>query len=878
MKRQIDAALALRLARWVDGISRHARRVTVGMLLLTLLLSVYTVFNLGINSDNLSLIPARLPSRLAHEAFIEHFPNLEEALFIVIDGETPELAREAAEGLTQRLDEAGQYFTDAYMPGGGEFFEQNGLLYRSTEDLDVFADEMARIQPLIAELEVDASVAHMAEIVRIGLGELEEGDAGEAQWAMVLDRVSEATVKVYDAYPIAVSWEEVLLQGSSLDVTTRRIIVAHPILDYGDILQGRRPINEIRDFAEALGYTPERGVTLRITGNPALNYDEMIGFAWDIGGAGLFCFALVTFILFRALRSIKLVVASLATLLVGLIWTAAFTAMTIGQLNLLTISFAILFIGLGVDFAIHLGIAYANLLRGGESHQEAIRDAVTHIGSSLLFCTISTAIGFYVFVPTQYRGVSELGLIAGSSMFIIFFLTLTLTPALLSDWLALDPTRQQGRQLRFGSGWWDGLGRHPAAVRWLALVAAIVSALLIPSLRFDSNVVEMRDPSTQSVQAFQDLLEKAETSPWYLNTLMPDLESAEALGEQVDDLPEVDYTLTLASFVPDDQDEKLEILGDVAYIFEPPVGAPVRDAPPTIDEQVDALRELYEFLGSPVLQQSEQPLARSMQRLREHLRHFLERAQQDGQPEEALAELERVLLEPLPAQLARLRRALEAEEITLDGLPDEIREHMVTKDGVARLQIFPANNLRTIEGLRGFVESVQAVTPNVAGVPLNLIEFGNITSASFRQALISAIVLISLLLYLLWRSFVDVILVMVPLLLGALMTAATAAALGMSFNFTNVVVIPLLLGIGVDSGIHLVQRAKDGLDDERGLMATPTARAVYYSALTSIMSFGSMSFAGHNGLQSLGILLTVGLIYTVASVLIVLPALLDLRK
>ena len=191
---------------------------------------------------------------------------------------------------------------------------------------------------------------------------------------------------------------------------------------------------------------------------------------------------------------------------------------------------------------------------------------------------------------------------------------------------------------------------------------------------------------------------------------------------------------------------------------------------------------------------------------------------------------------------------------------------MLAEDGTARIQILPSSNLKELEDFRAFVEDVAAFAPNSAGVPRNLVEFGIVTKSSFQQALISAFVMISLLLFLLWRNLIDVVLVMAPLTLGAMLTGASMAVFDIRFNFTNVVVIPLLFGIGVDSGIHLVQRAKEGLLQEQGLMGTATARAVYYSALTTSMSFGSMSLAGHNGLKSLGIMLTVGLVFTVRCV------------
>ena len=878
MKKTLDAFLAKVLTDWVDAVRRHARTVVTCIGTVTVALAIYTALFLGINSDNVGLVPDTLPSRQAHENFIRHFPNLEEALFVVIDATTPELAREAADRLVERLKGEPATITRIYQPGSGEFFQQHGLLYRSVDELDDFADQMARIQPLVGQLEARPQIHTMVELLQDGLQEGSGHDLASEDWVAVLDRVGEATLVASNEYPVAISWEEVLLRGSALDISTRRVIVVHPVLDYEDILLGRKPMNTIRDAALELGLSEERGVRIRLTGTPALNYDEMIGIAWDVGVAGVFCFAMVAFVLRRALRSTRMVIASLITLLTGLIWTAAFTAASIGSLNPLSITFAILFIGLGVDFGLHLGTGYMDQRRQGADHPEALRVAAAHVGSSLVICTLTTSIGFYVFVPTEYRGVAELGLIAGTGMFIILGLTLTLFPALISSGLSIRSAKDLEAPLRFQTRFWQHLARRPGAVRAVAAVAFVVAAAIASQgLRFNANAVDMRDPETESVQAFRDLLDNTLTSPWYLNVLMPDLDSAVRLGEKLETLPEVSHVMTLETFVPEDQEEKLAILDDVSFLFEIPE-IPSEPAPvASTGEQIEELRELRDYLDTHTQAGGREPLNQAMARLRDHLDQFLDRIQKGEEADRALAQLQAVLLDPFPAHLDRLRKTLQAQAIRQDNLPDEVVESMLTEDGIARIQVYPADALQDGPSLRHFVEVIAEAAPNAAGVPLNLVEFGDLIRSSFFQALVSAALIIALILWLMWRSLVDMLLVMAPLALGALLTTATARLLDIPLDFTNVVVLPLLFGIGVDSAIHLVHRHKEISGSGEDLLGTSTARAVFYSAFTTIVSFGSLAFAGQRGLASLGMMLSFGLLYTIACVLVVLPALLDLR-
>jgi hypothetical protein len=299
--------------------------------------------------------------------------------------------------------------------------------------------------------------------------------------------------------------------------------------------------------------------------------------------------------------------------------------------------------------------------------------------------------------------------------------------------------------------------------------------------------------------------------------------------------------------------------------------------PPSIDEQVAALRDLKTFLDSGWVDASSSPLAASMALLRDRLTTYLARIDREGDPRAALESLEDVLLSRLPAQIGRLREAIATNGVGREDLPPALVGRMLAPTGQARVQVFPSENLQDGDALERFVTTLRGVDPMVSGVSINLFDFGRATVMSFERALTLAVLLISLLLWMLWRSLRDVSLALAPLLLSSVFTLAAMAALGIDFNFANVIVLPLLLGIGVDSGIHLVHRAKMRRSPTELLLETTTARAVFYSALTTVVSFGTLAFSAHRGVASLGVLLTMGMALTIVCNLIVLPALIDWR-
>jgi predicted RND superfamily exporter protein len=388
----------------------------------------------------------------------------------------------------------------------------------------------------------------------------------------------------------------------------------------------------------------------------------------------------------------------------------------------------------------------------------------------------------------------------------------------------------------------------------------------------------MRNPDTVSVQAFDDLLTQAGTaSPWFVNSVADNLDIAAERAKKFSALEEVSQTLILSDFIPTEQEEKLEILADVAFMLETPMVAGTPNEPVPIEEQVEAIRKLHAFLATAATEAST-PLTKSMGMLDEQLETFLARVEQDESPHDALSSLESILLSHLPDQISRLRKSINTQGIEAKDLPKSLVNRMTSHEGKTRIQVFPAETMQTEESFTRFVSAVMEVDPKAAGVAINLVQFAGAIRDSFRQALVSAVVVIWLLLWILWRRPAPVLLATAPLLLGSLLTCAMMAILDLPFQFANVIVIPLLLGIGVDSGIHLVHRAENLKDAADELMGTTTARAVLFSAFTTTISFGTLAFSGHRGISSLGVLLAGGMVLTVFTNLIILPALLNYRR
>ena len=865
---RFDEVTSGAVARWIAAVDRRPGRVALLALVAAVACAVYAARNLGVNADPNAMIAADVPFRLLYDELTGAFQMYDEGIFVAVDAESPVTAARAADALAERLARETGLFSEVVVPGGGEFFERNVLLYLDVEQLDDLADRLARVQPFLAEIARDPSAVGVASLLRQALEAAREGTDVGLDLASALDRVSVAVEAALEGRPTADPWSDTLIGASLPEDARHRFIALNPRLDFSELAYAEPALRAIREAARELELDAAHGVRVRITGEPILNLEDQHALASQGPLAGLVSLVLFSAAALWAMRSIRVVLAMVGSLVVALVCTNAFAAAAVGHLNQISVGFNVLLVGLGGEFAIHLCMAYAELAAAGRSRAEALAETGATLGGSLLSSAGTTAIGFFVFLPTDYTGVAELGLIAGAGIFVSLFCTLTVLPALLSLGAPAYP-RIPTAQL---PTWRERLEHVPVRhARPICAVTALLALAAVPLLlrtRFDYNPVNLRDPSTESVQAFNDLLARSQNSPWTLDVVAPDLDAARERARRLAELPSVERAITIEDYVPDDQDEKLAILEEIA-LFLPPIRA--EGPPPGVAAQRAALARLAAELDAVADAEEVNALSTSARRLRDALRRFL-----SGDPggDGRFALLASNVVGSLPEQLADLEKALAAGPITRDDLPRSLVEQMLAADGRARIQVSPREDLSDAAALERFVDEVSPVEPQATGPGPHLVGWGRVTVGALQQALSSAVVIGSLFLLVLWRRAWDTFLAFLPLALAAAFTCAVMVLIDMPFNFANVIVLPMLLGMGIDSGIHLVHRHRTK-PEEVDVLATSTARAVFFSAVTTMLSFASLAFVPHRGMAAVGKLLTLGVSLTLVCYVVVLPAVLE---
>jgi hypothetical protein len=846
--------------RVVDVCIRRAWWVLLVAVLLAGSAFVYTMRHISIDTDSTKLFSTDLPWRQRELAFDAAFPRRVNPIAIVVDGATPELAEEAAAALAQSLSSRSDLFRQVLRPDGGPFFDRNGLLFLSTEELSRTTEHMIAAQPFLGSLAADPSPRGLMQALSLATQGVSRGEAKLDDLARPLAALAETLQRVINGNTTFLSWQSLISGRTPNARESRRFILVQPVLDFDALQPGARATEAVRSAESRLSLG--RSARVRLTGPVPLGDEE---FATVAEGAALNATVTVTLVgvlLWLALRSGRMIVAIAATLAAGLVITAALSLLVIGPFNLLSIAFAVLFVGLGVDFGIQFCVRYRAERRAqGELHA-ALRSAGGAVAGPLSLAAVSIAAGFYSLAPTDYRGVSELGLIAGTGMIIAFIATLTLLPALLSL------LRPPGESSEVGFPAAAPLDRFLVLRRREVLITAVAVAAgclaLLPQLRFDFNPLHLRSPKVESVSTLLDLMKDPETTPNTVDVLAPNLPAAIELAKRLAALPEVAQAVTLASYVPSDQARKLALISDASLLLDPTLN-PTKVMPaPTDQENVRAMsRTADALLNAADIDGGE--AAANARRLADVLRAL---SQGDSAQR---AQMETVLIPGLRATLNQVRAALQAEPVTLETLPQELVHDWVAADGRARIEVFPAGDSNDNETLRRFVVAVRQIAPEATGAPVSIQESSRTIVQAFLQAGLWAFASITVLLVAVLRRAADVLMTLAPLLLAGLLTLGLCVVIGQPLNFANIIALPLLFGIGVAFTIYFVMAWRAGAS---GLLQSSLTRAILFSALTTATAFGSLWLSSHPGTASMGKLLALSLACTLVCALLFLPALL----
>lgn len=832
---------------------RFARSLVLTMVLLTALAGAYTARNITFDTDTTNMISPDLPWRQDLTQFNQLFPQNAGLLVVMIDGTTPDIAEDAAAALFAKIATRPDLFATARRPDGGPFFQRYGLLFLPTAQVQRIADAVIEAQPFIGSLSQDPSLRGLFDVLSLAMQGVLQNAASIERLEKPLSQIAATLSDALAGKRAPMSWQALMLDRPGEPRELRKLILTQPNRNFTSLRPSAAASAFIRAAALELNLTPETGATIRLTGPAALNDDEFATVSEGMGFALVLSVVLVLGLLFFALRSFKLILATFATLTVGLILTFAFATVAIGGLNLISIAFAVMFIGLSIDFGIQYGVRFGQEVLDGRT--DALTRSGTILARPLTLAAIATAVGFASFIPTDYSGVSELGIIATAGMAITLVLNVTLLPALL----ALLKPRIHGTDMSMG--WTRQLDHWLVRFRWPVLgfwaVVALAGLILSPRLEFDFHPLHLKDPRVESMAAINDLMKDPIRSPYAIEILAPDAAAAESLKARLSDLPEVYAVLSASTFVPPEQEPKLAILSDLQLLMGLSLEPISVRAAPSDEEIRAAFRQCAANLRQAMPSSDKaQQLARLLD-------------QAAAADAGLYPTLQHMLVDGLVPRMKMLATALTATPLTIETLPEAIRAEWIAPNGSWRLTVMPRGDSNDNAVLANFVDAVRQVAPQATGPAVQIYESGRAVTKAFQMATLTALIAITVLMAIILRRLRDVIYVLAPLLLATLATIVICVTVGLKLDFANVIALPLLLGIGVAFDIYFVVNWRRGIEMP---LSTSTARAVLFSALTTAASFGSLALSSHPGTSRMGMLLLISLGVVLLVVFCFLPA------
>jgi hopanoid biosynthesis associated RND transporter like protein HpnN len=840
--------------------TRFAIPTVLVAVLATAFAGVYTVENFAINTDINKLISPNLDWRQRDIAFEKAFDQ-ERLIIAVVEAPTPEFASAAAAALEKKLEQNHVNFESVRRLGGGPFFEKNGLLFLPTAEVAQITGQFQSAAPLLEVIAGDPSLRGLTGALEIALTGIKRGQFTLDSAARPLNSIAGTVEQALDKGSATFSWRELISDKPITDADKRAFIEVKPLLNFDELEPGKAATDAIRKAASDVDLAGAFHARVRLTGPVPIANEE---FATVQEGAlvnGIGTILVVLFILWLALHSPKIIFAVFMTLAVGLAITTAAGLAMVGALNLISVAFAVLFVGLGVDFGIQYSVRYRSERYKQDNLRFALLRAAKRSAVPLSLAAMATAAGFLSFLPTDYRGVSELGVIAGVGMLVAFIACITVLPALLT--LLNPPGEKEAVGYAFLAPVDRFLETHRVPIIVGTLLLVIGGLPLLYFLHFDFNPLHLRNPNVESIATYLDLRKDPNTGANAINVLTPNEAAAKKVEEKLAKLPEVMRAMSLESFVPDDQPAKLKLIEAGARVINPAINPDQIDAAPSDQENIAALKSAAENLRKTAGDR-QGPGALAARRLADALTKV-------AAADQAVREkVQAIFVRPLTIMLDQLRQSLQAQPVSLETLPPDLVKSWKTADGQVRVEVLPKGDSNDNDTLRNFADAVLSAEPNAIGGPVSILKSGDTIVKAFIHAGLWALLSISILLWIALRRVTDVLMTLVPLLVAGALTLEICVLIGLPLNFANIIALPLLLGVGVAFKIYYVVAWRAG---HTNLLQSSLTRAIFFSAMTTATAFGSLWLSSHPGTASMGKLLALSLVTTLAAVLLFQPAL-----
>lgn len=884
--------LAARVLHWLaDSVYEHPRWFFYPQILLTLLCIAYVASHLGFTTHRRDLISAEAKYQRDFIAFQEEF-HLQETLVAIVESEGRDKNREFVERLAARLRREPALFQNIYYKGDLKLMGPKALLFLPEKTLNDLVETLHANRPLIETFSEANNFNVFFELVNRQLealgrsqpGALDENSLGRALPALerVVNLATKAVLRSSTLYAPGIEAlfsDDKTADQQSIYLTfgSGRIymLTAQATSEENET----KAVTRLRDLVEQT--RPEiPGVNAGITGEPVLEVDEMRQARRDTDVAALISLCLSALIFIYGYHEFRRPLMATLSLLIGISYTLAFATLTVRRLNILSVTLVPILIGLGIDFGVHLIARYEEELRRGVSRPIAMRKALAFTGIGIFTSGFTMAGAFFAMMLTDFKGIRQMGLISGMGLLVCLIPMMTLLPLLLVQGKSRPAnegiTRRHGRRReRIEQIYLD----RPWAVVLCGAAFTVFAFSQASKVRFDYNLLHLQTPELPAVGLEKKLIESGSQSLLYCAVIANSLPQAVELEQRIERLPSVESIVSLTKYLTEDQRGKLEAIRKLkAEIGTFSMPAP-DNQPVDIARLKHSLYTLDSYLGFAVekLRAANRNDPRSQQAAA--LRNAVEQLLTTIESHAAgaaynLAQFQRGVLLDLKEAISIIARQEDGEPLRVQDLPAFLRERFISPNGKFLLQVYPKGDVWQRDTQEKFLKELRTVDPNATGSPVQFYEYTSMLKESFERAACYSVVVIAMMVFVHFRSIASVVLAFVPVLLGSCWTLGVMGLVGIPFNPVNIMSLTLIIGIGVTSGIHILNRLAE--EAHAGILTRSTGKAVLVSALTTMAGFGSLMVAKHQGIASLGAVMLIGTGMCMVASLAFLPAVLAL--
>lgn len=873
------------LTRLADAVYSHPRVFFYPQVALFAVCLLYTVRHLEFSTSRNDLVGSDKRYHQNFLAFKKEFPGQDD-LVIIVESDRQDKNRQFVERLGAKLEAETNLFTDVFYKGDLKLMGSKALLFVPQADLVELQKKVKDYQPFIKNFSQATNLVSLFSILNKQFRTAKQEASAENESMLgalpALERIvneareglqrpgkppSPGVSALFGGGPEAEREMYITFGNGRMYLVTAH--AKHEALN-GDAVERLRVLVE-----ETKREVP--GVSVGITGEPVLEFDEMAQSQVDTTVATLVSLVLVLIIFIYGYAETGRPLKANAVLVVGLVYTMGYTTLTVGHLNILTITFAPMLIGLAIDFGAHLVARFEEELRLGKSEREAITLAMVNTGQGIFTGAATTAAAFFAMGITNFKGIQEMGIIAGGGLLICLVPMMTLLPVLLLrgkqnviDHIAPPVDRRE----RIERIWLN----RPAAVLVVTAVLCALSVARFGKVHFDYNLLNMQSAGLPAVVFEHKLINTASNSVLFGAVVATNLEQAAQLEQKLTNLTTVANVRSMSQFLAEDATPKLALIRQVKADASAVQFAKLDLQPANVPELLQVLFSFQGFVGAAenvVRKEGDAKLAEQFKSLKEAVQLWRNAlvaavptlaAQQTAFYQQALLDDLQDTFTTLASQQAS---ALQAED-----LPAPLRNRFIGVTGKYLLQVYPKADVWQRAPQEAFVKELRSVDPNVTGTPVQLLEYTTLLKDSYVEAAWYATAAIALMVLLHFRSLVCVVLALLPVAIGTVWMVGFMGWFGIPFNPANIMTLPLVVGIGVTNGIHILNRF--GEEKNPSILARSTGLAVLVSGLTTIAGFGSLILAKHQGIESLGYVMAVGTATCMAAALTFLPAVLQL--